>query len=494
MSRSVFSRLAIAGFLMMLAPCSVNAGTAELRGLVAADASLQHLYTFEGATDAERRQDSEGSVDLVNVTGASGGNAANIAYLSGFDGTSTVYAPEYTGTFDVGAGLQSTANVNWSNTLTVESIVRADGASGNQYVIAGPGTGDGGRGYWLYTQPTKFRTAVSNTGGLNDASTDIAAITTGHWYYVVSTYEQIGSNVTINSYIADLSAHQTTLNHVIVDDTRTNPYGSSSKIGVGMFSGGSQEFFDGRLDEVAVYNSELGQSTLQSHLDGYYTFSAPTSGNVTENFDTAAESGLHPALEDVAGSYTFTGDVAENTGPRSYVRTRATDYNLVDFVAEITFTLPAGATGPNAAYFGIGGGMPDGTEFNDPIPAFYFQSGNLRVEQDAGESSPDSVVATFSAEGDGTHRLRIAKSGDDVTFSVDFNFAGGSFVVDESQTLSLAGIAPYLDDTNSRIFFGSENTTTRTVFDDLLITVIPTPAALPAGIGLLGVALMRRRK
>jgi len=479
--------------VLALSVGSAEAGTTELRNTISANAALQHLYSFEGATDAERRADGEGSVDLSNVVGSTGGNVANIAYLPGFDGNATVYRPEYTGNATEGAGLQSTSNVSWADTLTVETIVRADGAGGNQYIVAGPGTTDGGRGYWLYTQPTKFRTAVSNTGGLNDASSDIANFTPGHWYYVASTYTKDGGgNVTINSYIADLSNHETTLTHAVVNDTRANPFGSSSKIGVGMFSGGPQEFFDGQLDEVAVYNNTLSQSTLQSHLDSYFTFTA-TSGDVFEDFDNAAENGLHPALEDRAGSYTFSSDEAENTGGRDFIRTRATNYNEINFKAEVTYTLTE-TDGQNIPFFGLGDGKPDPTEFSNPAPAFYLEGLNLRIEEDAGEGIPDSVVQLFSSPpGTGTHRLRIIKIDDDVTFALDADYAGGPFVSDESYTLSLSTIAPFLDNTNSRIFFGSQSDDNATVFDDFSLTVIPEPtglAMLLAGLP----ALMRRRR
>ncbi|QNN23247.1 LamG domain-containing protein [Planctomycetales bacterium ZRK34] len=472
---------------------SASAGTAELRALVTAEAGLQHLYSFEGATDIERRQDAQGGVDLSAFAGGTG-STANIVYQSGFDGQATVLKPEALGALD-GAGLRSTANVNWADTMTVESIFRADGFSGNQYIVAGPGTGDGGRGYWLYTQPNKVRYAVGNAGGLDAASTDIAALTTGHWYYSATTYTKDGSgNVTINSYLADLSAHQTALTQVVTNDTRAaSPYGAAAEIGVGMFSGGNQEFFNGQIDEVAVYNSALSQSSLQAHLDGYYTFSAASSGKVFEDFDTAAETGLHPALEDRGGNYTFSGDVAENTAGRDFVRTRATDYNTVDFIAEVTYTR-LDSTGPNIAFFGLGDGVPDAGEFGNPYPALYLETQNLRIEQDAAFGSNDSTVFALTEPGLGTHRLQIIKLGDDITFAVDENYTGGPFVADQSHTLSLSTVAPFLNAANSRIFFGSENAASRTTFDDLVITTIPAPMALPAGLGLIAMMLLRRRK
>lgn len=478
---------------MTLAAASVPAGTTELRSLIAADASLQHLYSFEGDTALQRQQDLQGSVDLSAVAGGTG-STASIAYLTGFDGQSTVVKSQVIDALN-GAGLRSTANVSWSDTLTVESIFRADGFSGNQYIVSGPGTGDGGRGYWLYTQPNKVRYAVGNAGGLDSASTDIAALTTGHWYYSATTYAKDGGgNVVINSYLADLSAHQTTLSQVVTNDTRVaSPYGAAAKIGVGMFSGGNQEFFNGRIDEVAVYNSTLSQASLQSHLDGYFTFSAAASGNVFENFDTAAETGLHPALEDRAGTYSFTGDVAENTSVREYIRTRAADYNTVDFIAEITYNRPDGATGPNIAFFGLGDGLPDAGEFGNPYPALYFETQNLRVEKDSSFGNNDSIVFAMTEPGAGSHRLQITKLGDLITFAVDENYVSGPFTADQSHTLSLSAVAPFLNSSNSRIFFGSENATTRTYFDDLVITVIPAPAALPAGLVLLGTLVLRRR-
>jgi len=62
--------------VLALSVGSAEAGTTELRNTISANAALQHLYSFEGATDAERRADGEGSVDLSNVVGSTGGNVA----------------------------------------------------------------------------------------------------------------------------------------------------------------------------------------------------------------------------------------------------------------------------------------------------------------------------------------------------------------------------------------------------------------------------------
>ncbi len=475
--------------LGMVAPAALG-DIAELRQRIGTHGELQHLYSFEGDTVPDRQQDQQGSVDLaINTAGT--GDGSQIAYVTGFDGQSTAMQPQRIDALN-GAGLRSSANVSWSDTLTVEALFRVDGTSGNQYIVSGPGTLEGGRGYFLYTQSGVLRYAISNTGGLNDASTTIGSVTHGHWYYVASTFSKDGGgNVTINSYLANLSQHQTSLTHAVVNDTRTSPYGASSRVGVGMFSGGPQEFFDGQVDEVAIYNGTLSQTQLQNHLDGFYTF---TAGNLVENFDTATEHGLHPGLQDAAGSYRYTTDEALNIGSRSFVRTRATNFNEVDFTAEVTVTINDTA-GPNIAFFGIGGGEPDATEFRNPIPALYFETHNLRIEVDSGANSNDAAVQFFTNVGGlGTHRLQITKLGDDVTFSVDLNFAGGVFTADESHTVSLAALAPFLDATNSRIFFGSETHTSPTTFDDLVITVAAIPEPVAAVMWLLAAAAGAARR
>ena len=69
---------------------------------------------------------------------------------------------------------------------------------------------------------------------------------------------------------------------------------------------------------------------------------------------------LDPNLEDADSAYTISGGVIEKTPPivvddRSYIRTVATDYNTVDFIAELTYTMSTTPGGRDTIhFFGLG--------------------------------------------------------------------------------------------------------------------------------------------
>jgi len=205
-------------------------------------------------------------------------------------------------------------------------------------------------------------------------------------------------------------------------------------------------------------------------LDGKLTVYQRDAAESVQTLVADFESDDLPAeLEDPAGVYRFTGGQAESAGPRHYIRTRTADYNTRDFAAEITYTMPTQTAGPNIVFFGVGGGEPDPTEWNNPIPAVYFESSPLRIEFDRGAGEPDQILHRFDPPGPGTHRLRITKVDRWITFEVDRDATGDRFVADESHTLLWDSAAAFLNETNSRIFFGTEQSESTSTFDNLRI-------------------------
>jgi len=209
---------------------------------------------------------------------------------------------------------------------------------------------------------------------------------------------------------------------------------------------------------------------------------------VDEDFSSTP---LNADLEDPDGAYTIAGGVISKTtffgnDVRSYIRTVDTDYNTVDFVAELTFTLtdlPGGNF--TIQYFGLGPGTGDPTFFTEsPGVLFRIHGSDIvggRVDAAAKDfNGPFSAlinIGNITTSG-GTHRARITKSGNLVVFAIDRDFTTGPFVADiTSPPLDLAVVAPFLDSTNSRIFFGTASALD--VFDDLLITV--SQPVTPAG-------------
>lgn len=212
--------------------------------------------------------------------------------------------------------------------------------------------------------------------------------------------------------------------------------------------------------------------------------------SISENFDGAT---VNSALS-VPTGWDFNGSANKTGGGRNFVATVATDYLNVDFVMNIDYTL-AGGGGPGIVFFGFGSAVPNGSWFGTPADAFWaesrpsdFDAGDVQWSTMAGAGiNPPEV--TFATAFDGSHRFRIAKTGDSITLSIDIG-ANGTF--DGSVTRSLAADLPFLNNTNSRLFFGTEGG--NATFDNLSITVVPEPGtSVLAGLAALGLLRRRRR-
>lgn len=179
---------------------------------------------------------------------------------------------------------------------------------------------------------------------------------------------------------------------------------------------------------------------------------------------------------------------------RQYMRTLATNYNEIDFRYELTFTT---TVLPNSSimFMGIGSGdRRPGSSFghNEPWDSLFFRAhtpntagGKVSVSNSPARDL--DIIGTISA---GTHRGRIEKVDDAVTFSVDANY-NGVFAADMSRTYSdLAAVAPFLNNTNSRIFFGT--VFPNDIFDDM--SVVPEPSTLALATAGVLLALFRRRQ
>ncbi|MCH8090483.1 MAG: prepilin-type N-terminal cleavage/methylation domain-containing protein [Chloroflexi bacterium] len=198
---------------------------------------------------------------------------------------------------------------------------------------------------------------------------------------------------------------------------------------------------------------------------------------------------LHPALEDVDVAYTITDGTISKTVftdfiDRSYIRTLFTGYIGNDFVAELTFTLTDLPGGDFALhYFGLGPGSPDSPEFasNESAGALFrihtpnTAGGRVDVATRAPGGAFIKLIKSIGiiTTNGGTHRARITKTGNQLFFELDRDYDGVTFVSNMDATVDLEADAQFLDETNSRIFFGTASATDK--FDDLLIIAAEEP-------------------
>jgi hypothetical protein len=289
---------------------SASATVLNLEQLANASSSLLYQYTFEGANDTIR--ETEKKAGVLNLQKVAYGTASTslIQYNQGFDSTSTAVFTARPGG-DVasvtdngglgGTGLSTgTAKVVLGNAdlrrrVSVEVLMRP-----SQSTLTG---NNGGLGHVVFMrEKTNQRAYFLYQGSGAAASADDFSAYAGepffaagnqltitptlqpnHWYYYATTFDVLGSgplvNTEIRSYLADLTAGQTTLTAlgpITANGIFTNAGSEAGPLGIGITAlndtgGGTyQSAFPGGIDAVALYTGVLSQATFQSHLDALW--------------------------------------------------------------------------------------------------------------------------------------------------------------------------------------------------------------------------------
>lgn len=248
-----------------------------------------------------------------------------------------------------------------------------------------------------------------------------------------------------------------------------------------------------------------GASSLSNPLTGFSgdTTQAGTQGALLGAGLEAASLTPGAAVSFDANGARFGPNTPGDAG-RNYLRTVASDYATVSFVAEINMTF---ASEDQQAFvgFGAGGvalfGTPDwSTQFSST--SFWPELANdkltnFRTQNDVNSFSDTAVPGL----GIGTHRFRMSFDlpTQSLTGSIDLDYAGGPFTADATSVpLILTSLfAPDGWPTEpSRIFFGGDD---GILFTDLVVTVddggdhgIPEGTA-PAWLLALGTLVMMAR-
>jgi len=325
--RSRYASLVLFALVAWLANAqSALATVLNMQNLVAANGSLLHHYTFEGATVAQREEDKKGTLHLDPITYGSA-TASMIQYVTGFDATTTAVRtarpggdlPTDNGGLG-GAGLSSGTNyLSVPGTiprLTAEMLVRPDQATlpgtndGVGYVamIREPTGVETTRGNFLYqgsataANSSRFSAGAGNGFDAAHEQSIVNPLTPGHWYYYATVFEDVLTvgltDTKITSYIADLTAGQTTLTSlgsITVDGIFTSGGGGTSPLGVGIgdmrrldtgnppaTQSRPRSAFPGAIDSLALYGGVITQATLQSHLDALWLNNLPVENAIPE--------------------------------------------------------------------------------------------------------------------------------------------------------------------------------------------------------------------
>ena len=190
---------------------------------------------------------------------------------------------------------------------------------------------------------------------------------------------------------------------------------------------------------------------------------------------------------------------------RAYISTISGDYLSTNFVFEITLNSPFDAS--SYMFVGLGSGLGNSSYANEPQDSLFLRIHSPDLVGGDGDNRGRVDVATLTSTGPpvftlvaqdfgrlgtnaGTHRIRLTKVADALTFALDKDYSG-TFVSDMNYTVNnISTTAPFLNNANSHLFFGGARTSSS--WDDLSIVPEPSRAAL-AALGLCGLILRRRR-
>ena len=285
----------------------------QLRDGARSDPALLYQWSFEGATAADqlRNTGTASGGGLQALAYGSEGNTAAIAYGMGLDESTTAMSPQRLGRLSNtagGAALATTGSVAFPSIYTVEALVRPElleiGGSIGHAVNTG-GQSSNNRGYFVVQQEAAAGDSLSTIIGdsisqVDNRATFAATFEPGRWYYVASTYAVSGSQTTINTFVADLTAGQQQVTRAITSQVASGVPLTTARMALGGFLSGTamQEAWSGSIDEVSVFGRTLSLADVQSRVDAIYrvpsqlSWSGAASGTTVGGGGTWTDSGM----------------------------------------------------------------------------------------------------------------------------------------------------------------------------------------------------------
>jgi hypothetical protein len=158
--------------------------------------------------------------------------------------------PDTAVAFDGSAGWVQVAHdpsLNVGDRFSVEAWVKRGsvGGPGNQVVVSKQG------GAWVLMFNPSNQLVLRRAGVADVASSTATVTDTGGWHYVAATKD----GASVHLYLDGADVTGTVTNQTMVDNTLPLAIGQSSSAG----------YFNGTIDEVALYNVALTAAQLQNH-------------------------------------------------------------------------------------------------------------------------------------------------------------------------------------------------------------------------------------
>ena len=266
---------------------SVGAPTAAhgaTPGLVAA-------YSFD-AGSGSTAADSSANGNDGTINGATWTTAAKFGNALSFNGSSSYVD------FGNPTSLRNTGSMTWSAWVYATADPPDDGQ-----IIAKSSGGSGGAGWQLKTSPDTgpetFGVAVSPDGVSHTQRYSTTVRTLNTWYYVAGVYDAAARelHIYVNGQLDDGVLRGT------VPASQADP---SQNVNVGRRSGGF--YFQGRIDEVRVYNRALSQAEIQADMN------QPITPSTTDTIAPAVAVTAPAAGAQVQDTTTLTASASDNVG------------------------------------------------------------------------------------------------------------------------------------------------------------------------------------
>jgi len=247
---------------------------ARLQALIALDPHVIDYYPLAGATAKQQRRDRRGGLHLEEVAMCGGPAGGQVDYGPG--GPDTLhqavrpFRAGHQGNTH-GAALQSQGTFVPPEAMTIELLLSYDGAGEKQAgsISVAVGTRASRRRCGFFVAAVDEGRLVHLLDAYAPWLETEYCFLPGHRYYLASSFQVADGQTIVNTYVANLSAGDRTLKHVLKDGLAAGT-GATGRLGIGQGFDGELACaypWPGELDEIAIYDAVLDRSILEAHLE-----------------------------------------------------------------------------------------------------------------------------------------------------------------------------------------------------------------------------------
>ena len=380
--------------------------------LVDSPSAYWRLGETSGTTANDERSANPGSYINGVLLNQPGALASEANPSASFDGVNDyVSAP-------------ASSSLDMTSAVTVELWAKRRASTGTYQVLVGkPGDGQSKNenyGVWLNTG-NRYQAYFGN--GTTFATVQTSAVTDTNWHYVVATDD----GATVKIYLDGVLKESTSTTLQLTANTKPLNFGRANS---------NAYFFNGWLDEVAIYPSVLSATRIQAHYNKATTDLISPTVTLTQPADGAPLASSNVGFGGTAGSApgdsgtvtvkVYSGMSPTGTPAQTLSATRQPDnsYSVSATLADGTWTAQAeqqdsaGNIGKSSAntftvatvapVATISSGPPDPS--NQTTATFNFSAdkpASFQCKLDGGAFAACSSPKTYSGLADGSHTFQV---------------------------------------------------------------------------------------